>query len=473
MNIPISTTLSYNQAFENQKNPTRPSQLGNLTPRNKINFWGDEGFEEFPGSGTEGDPYIIANFEISSPNSDDYDLIAIHDTSAYFIIENNYLTGNNVNSGFGIKLSHVENGLIRNNEIYDTTHGGISLEDSNTNILEFNTISGHQTHGLTIWQSFDIEIRNNIFEKNQGDGIASYFSNGNLLTNNTLSFNSFNGIRIEFSNDHVIQGNLVTSNIEGGIWLGGANRNIVDSNKVSNHDLGIIITIVDGTGNSGYNIIRNNEILDGIQGIYLLEGFDNIIEQNQIDGNIGNSILFERAINNNVSYNHVSNGAQGFGIRGANTKDNILTCNVFENHLGYGFRTGPLTKNLTVYQNDFANNQQNPQAYDDGLDNIFENNYWSEIGSTDLDDDGINDLQYNIAGGSDNADFFPLAQSIFDVDNENSICAVNPANLGLNNTTLLDIRPQLNFPIPNSMVIGIPLIAVLLAGIILYYKRKV
>jgi hypothetical protein len=70
--------------------------------------------------------------------------------------------------------------------------------------------------------------------------------------------------------------------------------------------------------------------------------------------------------------------------------------------------------NNTFYQNHFIDNELN--ALDNGTDNYWDNgsigNYWSDYWDTylgvDLDDDGIGDTPYNIAGSAGTLDRYPI-----------------------------------------------------------------
>ena len=109
-----------------------------------------------------------------------------------------------------------------------------------------------------------------------------------------------------------------------------------------------------------------------------------------------------------VSYNEIYSNL-GYGIRLTDqSKMNVIEENTVSDNLNYGISIEASLDN-TVEGNDFINNNPNglSQAYDDGLSNIFENNYWDDWTSPDSDSDGIVDNPYAIDGSANNADPYP------------------------------------------------------------------
>ena len=109
------------------------------SPHGPINITSDAEFNSqgWPGVGSQADPYIISNLEISALD----DAIKISNTLSHFKIENCVISSIETRDAFtGVKLSNVENGVIANCTIKfkDTA---ISISDSYQCTVANNTIS--------------------------------------------------------------------------------------------------------------------------------------------------------------------------------------------------------------------------------------------------------------------------------------------------------------------------------------------
>ena len=62
----------------------------------------------FPGSGTEGDPYVITGYDVTGVGGD---AIHIQDTAVHFVIDDCYAHGD----GYGVYLSNSPNATLTNN----------------------------------------------------------------------------------------------------------------------------------------------------------------------------------------------------------------------------------------------------------------------------------------------------------------------------------------------------------------------
>ena len=85
------------------------------------------------GSGTENDPYIIEDWIIVNDSSTEYGIF-INNTDAYFVIRSCSVYNYSKQAhGFGILLSHVENGRIENTTTYGNYYGTM-VRDNSMNI---------------------------------------------------------------------------------------------------------------------------------------------------------------------------------------------------------------------------------------------------------------------------------------------------------------------------------------------------
>ena len=102
-----------------------------VTPPENIIIWGDEDFKQynFPGSGTESEPYRIENLNITTS---EWFAVYIGGTTSHSIIRNCFLKSTYV-LGTGIQLSNVkiDTAVIMNN-IISRKRAGIQIYDSQT-----------------------------------------------------------------------------------------------------------------------------------------------------------------------------------------------------------------------------------------------------------------------------------------------------------------------------------------------------
>ncbi|MFW9818143.1 MAG: ABC transporter substrate-binding protein [Candidatus Thorarchaeota archaeon] len=211
----------------------------------------DDDFEayEFPGSGEEGDPYLIESYYITADN---VNLIHIKDTTAHFIIRKCKLDGI-TQDWKGINLKNVTNGIIEDNVIINNFHG-IVLESSNGTLISNNTLL-YNCIGTNISSSFNISIICNEFGENDYFGIVIYDSSKNEVINNKVHQNY------------------------AGIVLGGGavNNEILDNVIYNNQWYGIYIAYI-----SSENLIKWNDIIENNQGSCQASdnGFNNVFEYN-------------------------------------------------------------------------------------------------------------------------------------------------------------------------------------------------
>jgi len=124
----------------------------NFTPANGVNGGG---------SGTENDPYIIENWDISAESAHG---IEIRNTTAYFIIRKSLVENGRWGGYCGIYLENVANGKVEN-----------------------------------------CIVENNYF------GIRLYYSSNNAISNNLVE-NNLNGIRLEGSSNNLLYHNNLVNN---------------------------------------------------------------------------------------------------------------------------------------------------------------------------------------------------------------------------------------------------------------------
>ncbi|MFQ5868019.1 MAG: nitrous oxide reductase family maturation protein NosD [bacterium] len=153
----------------------------------------------FPGEGSLSNPYTIEGLNIKAGNT----LIHIQDTTVYFHIRNNLLTGSSWESHGviyhprGIYLQNVEHGTIDANTI--TGCGpGILLNGSEQTSVSHNTVSNSK------WPE-------EFSSMDSSGGISLVDSWNNNIVHNNLSDN-YKGIRLSSSGQNTLVGNILVNN---------------------------------------------------------------------------------------------------------------------------------------------------------------------------------------------------------------------------------------------------------------------
>ena len=379
-----------------------------LTPRAPIYIDGNAGFTpengvNGGGSGTENDPYIIENWDISAENENG---ISIWNTTAHFIIRNCYLHDGRVNYKGGIYFENVINGVVDNN-IAENNFDGIYLFSSSNNLI-INILAKNNYWGISI----DEDSLNNIVENitvGKGGIYFGYGSSNNIVKHGIVENDPYWGIMIVLSENIIIENLTVSNNGGRGIAIYSPN-NIIKNTLVSNHDRGIALGI-----NSDHTTIANSIFENNIDGIWFYYSGNHIIENIIVSNNAEGLDLWgsESNVIRNIT---ASNNDNGIDLK-YGSLNNTITYSTFENN-DNGIIFSNSNNNL-IHHNNFINNTNH--AHDDST-NYWDNgypsggNYWSDYTGVDnyrgenqdiLGSDGIGDMPYNILGGS-NRDRYPL-----------------------------------------------------------------
>jgi len=164
------------------------------------------------GSGTEADPYVIADWDIDASTGTG---IAIQSTTAHFIIRNCNIHDGSGNFD-GILLVHCLNGILSNN-ICSRNLNGITLSDNcNNDTVDGNTCVSNSHDGIALNGSNNTVSANNC-SSNGYDGIYLVRSTNNSLMDSICSSNGHNGICLDRSSGNDLQLNLVSNNAGYGV----------------------------------------------------------------------------------------------------------------------------------------------------------------------------------------------------------------------------------------------------------------
>lgn len=350
-------------------------------PHAPIEIDGDYNFnataqaEGWYGNGTKFNPYIIEDLEIDQGGGPGH-CISIMNTRVYFIIQScNLYLGNS-----GIDLINVTNGQFMNNHCSYNSYG-IRLQNSDNNTLSNNTCSDNTWYGISLTNSDANALADNTcIATSSGPGILlESSSERNLAANNTCSYNDLFGFWIKSSNHNMLYNNTCISN-EVGIWLEGSDYNLIEDSIINSNSFTGIYCYV-GISNT---ISNNTCMYQGI-GIYFEESSYSIVTSNKIVSNSEGIWLFGTAISNAITNNTCSDNSIAVELD-SYTENNDILWNIFESISGWN-------------------------CYDDGINNTFDHNYWSDYDGIDENLDGIGDYPYQIngtMGGVRNQDLNPL-----------------------------------------------------------------
>lgn len=334
------------------------------------------------GSGTQNDPYIIANLTINGMNSSS--CIEIIYSKVFFRIEDCTLfNSSSYTHDGGINLYSVDNGILINNIV--TKNGwnyfrtfGMMLQSCN-NITIFNNTVSKNSRGMNFAGCYNITVANNTISNNTEDGIYLHGTNSTLL-NNVIFNNSGSGIGLYDSNNIVL--NNTISNNYCGVYLAYANNNTISMNTISNNQFNGIRVLY----NSSNNLIFYN---------YLIKNSPNALDDasnNQWDnGKIGNywSDYSGKDDNDNGI------GDNPYYISGsAGSQDNYpiwLDPIVINHPTDIDYIEGDTGHNITWIATD-----NNPNAYKimkEGVEIVSDT--WSSGDSLIVDVDGLSSGDYN------------------------------------------------------------------------------
>ncbi|HIQ29583.1 MAG TPA: hypothetical protein EYH45_03365 [Candidatus Caldiarchaeum subterraneum] len=162
------------------------------------------------------------------------DVIVVN--SSYVVVEGLRIV--NTDDWYGsdaaaVKVHEASNVIIRNNIIEDALYGVFLLNTRDT-LVENNTITGmgnkpinDRGHGIYLWYSFNVTVRNNKI-KGCKDGIYNDHSYNSIVTSNMVT-NSRYGIHLMYSDNYTIAGNVIKGNLVGMALMYSLNLLVVDN----------------------------------------------------------------------------------------------------------------------------------------------------------------------------------------------------------------------------------------------------
>ncbi len=173
----------------------------------------NEDFEsqEWSGSGTVDDPYLVSGLSIVSNDI----CISIEDTTAHFIIQDCYISSNDFLCA--VYFYNVENGEFTNNEVVDSEGHGILIDYCENVVITSNSIHNNGHHGISFFDVMTCVISSNDIDSNSGSGISLSFVNEYQISSNTITNNGEWGLLLSDSDGNVESNNIFQGNELGSI----------------------------------------------------------------------------------------------------------------------------------------------------------------------------------------------------------------------------------------------------------------
>ncbi len=240
-----------------------------------INITSDDEFNTtiWSGSGTEVDPYVVENLNITS----DADCVNIVNTTKHFEIRNCFFASVGTLYSYGVRLRNVTNGAV-GNCIIRQKNAGIACDELNDSIISENTIfncssgmgaslmsnvtiSGNTIYNVTIGMQFYLAINSDVVHNTVFNCTWSGVQLGYGSSNSRFAHNTIHSIKGIYSIDSGIQ-----------MWF--SSGWIVEENTLYDNHCSIDMAIVENC------LIRNNDISNSSNGIVALTSNSNVFDGN-------------------------------------------------------------------------------------------------------------------------------------------------------------------------------------------------
>lgn len=368
-------------------------------------------------------------------------------------------------------FNRFEDNMIANNL------KGIYLKDSNYIDIYDNDVVKNDLNGIVSeGQTSEIQIISNTISNNHGHGIFASGGSSWQIDWNIISGHTLHGISLSDCDDIVIHNSDIGNNVRGlsidnctlidlsdnkierneyGIFIFGDSNEvdftlgiirdstktgfrIEDSSFVTLHDSGILNSTENGVElNSSHDITFNNVTvglsgMDGIlsnhcenctfqllsnwnhpnAGLRISDSSSNLVNNSYFYENDVFGVCIENSsVLNNVTHSYFWSNPVGISaIHGAN--ETVILNNSIHHNRDYGIQLNESSNESTIKWNAFINNGpgDRSQGYDNGSANLIEYNYWNDWTTPDENSDGIVDLPYSLDGMTENEDPYPLTE---------------------------------------------------------------
>lgn len=375
---PLTTYYKYQDNYHNSVEFSADekgnySYLQDLSEPHFVFIQSRKGTKFIKNNATGGDCTLIGLWDSFSKQctltADLFESIQIDDDDIIIDGDNRRLIGNN--SGNGVYL-YQRNGVTIKNFNIEGFVNGIQLSFSNNNVVTGNTYLNN-SRGVSILNSNNNIIDNNIINSNLYEGIYLQSSKDNNISNNSASKNSIGihliGSLFDGSSGNIVKGNNANLNKSGIILNHGAYQSTIVDNKTNfNSDFGIAI-------HGLKTFIRNNTMSNNRYNFHFIPSLDFDIDTNIDTSNLvdGKAIYFLNNVSNTIYDGSMNIGVfycincdtiiikdllftnNGVGIFFGNTRNSKIE-NIITNNNIYGLFLVSSNNNFIVNNNSLENN---------------------------------------------------------------------------------------------------------------------
>ena len=174
------------------------------------------------GDGSKSSPYIIKDLIVIG-NGSTYGFY-INNTTQYFILNNCSLTDTDI----GIYLNNVSHGFINFSRCLDNKEYGIYFSRSINSTVSKSSVSLSEI-GIFFSDSHYCSVDYCYLSTNSRGGISLDNSNFNIISKNNILYNNNSGINLLFSDHNIINNNSI-NNHNIAILLDNSNYNLIEYN---------------------------------------------------------------------------------------------------------------------------------------------------------------------------------------------------------------------------------------------------
>jgi parallel beta-helix repeat protein len=236
----------------------------------------------------------------------------------------------------GPELHPAKRATIKNNVIFGAREGlGISegypvlLLHSDDDRIENNELH-HSNTGVTCDTSQHVLIRHNTMHDNGNWGVLGYACSGQIESN-TIYRSAEEAVRVQESSGLVIDDNIFRDNFAG-LYVGNVMDATIRQNDIATSGDALVVAESHGV------VVERNVVHDNGTGISVVLSFDVKVEHNQSDRNVPAEDQQDTPDNplpagilvsdsSNISVGENQTNANGYGIRVANSTNNLFRHN--------------------------------------------------------------------------------------------------------------------------------------------------
>ena len=318
------------------------------------------------------------------------------------------------NSFSGILLLSSSGNTITNCDAYNNTKHGIYIwSSSNNNITNCNAYN-HPDKGIYIGYSTNIKLRDNTIYDN-GDGFSVYGESLSSFIHDIDISNTLNGKLIYYL---IENSNLELNETHNVGYIGIISCTNITAKNLDVNGILIVDTVQSTISNINFhnnsnkaihlyqssdNTIRNCNVYNNWNGIYLKSSSDNTITNCHLYNNTYTGIYLDESSNNYITRCTIDNCNFALFIVRWSFENIITDCNIYNNY--YAVWIEDDSEYNLIYHNNFVNNDY----LDDCPNNMWDNgypsggNYWdiydgvdvcSGPGQNEPGSDGIGDTPF-------------------------------------------------------------------------------